>query len=431
MTETGGSWPRRFFGVIARSATWLNLVYLLLAFPLGLFYFVFLVTALSVGLSLVIIWVGIFILGVTAACWWAFAAFERSLADGLLGTHLTPAPRPWLEADGVWPRIKTHFASAATWKDLVFLFVKFPLGLVSFVVVVTLSAVAGAFLAAPAYYRFATTDTGRTVHHGIFLGIWTVDRLWEALLLVPVGALLVFVALHAFNGLGAMWRGVARGLLPRADDAARAAAGAATAPSAAVVSGRYPPSTGAQSPTSTGSWPTPQAPPRPPSRYTWPAPTESDAAATPSRQTPQPPATGPQATQPQAPYPWPTYPGWQHSAGSYPSQPASAQPAEPAQPVQPGQAQAGGPQPGQPSPGQPSPGQPQPAQQWQLPPWPAWPQFFGPAQGTAMPPSQPAAPAGQPTAPTDQPANEPPDTPGAPGAEPAPPEPNAPEEDKS
>ncbi|MGD0998741.1 MAG: sensor domain-containing protein, partial [Thermoleophilia bacterium] len=78
--------PGRFFGIVVRPQSWLNLLYLGLAFPLGLFYFVFLTVCLSVGISLVIIWVGIFILGLTAACWWAFAAFERSLADGLLGT---------------------------------------------------------------------------------------------------------------------------------------------------------------------------------------------------------------------------------------------------------------------------------------------------------------------------------------------------------
>ena len=83
----GGSAFGRFFGVVVRPQSWLNLLYLALSFPLGLFYFVFLTVCLSVGISLVIIWVGIFILGLTAACWWAFAAFERSLADAFLGTR--------------------------------------------------------------------------------------------------------------------------------------------------------------------------------------------------------------------------------------------------------------------------------------------------------------------------------------------------------
>ena len=40
-----------FVGVIANPQSYLNIVYLLLAFPLGTFYFVFLVTGLSLGLG--------------------------------------------------------------------------------------------------------------------------------------------------------------------------------------------------------------------------------------------------------------------------------------------------------------------------------------------------------------------------------------------
>ncbi len=55
--------PSTFFGVIARPQSYINIFYLLLAFPLGIAYFVFLVTGISVGASLIIIWVGIPILG--------------------------------------------------------------------------------------------------------------------------------------------------------------------------------------------------------------------------------------------------------------------------------------------------------------------------------------------------------------------------------
>lgn len=50
---------RGFFGVVAEPRSYLNIVYLLLAFPLGTFYFVFLVTGLSLGFGLIITLVGI------------------------------------------------------------------------------------------------------------------------------------------------------------------------------------------------------------------------------------------------------------------------------------------------------------------------------------------------------------------------------------
>ena len=61
MNETAG-FLRRYFGVVAREETYLNLIYLVLAFPLGTVYFVFLVTGISVGIGTAIIWIGIPIL---------------------------------------------------------------------------------------------------------------------------------------------------------------------------------------------------------------------------------------------------------------------------------------------------------------------------------------------------------------------------------
>jgi len=57
-----------FFDVIVKPKTWRSVGYLLLAFPLGIFYFVFLVTGLSLGFGLFITLLGIPILvGVLAA----------------------------------------------------------------------------------------------------------------------------------------------------------------------------------------------------------------------------------------------------------------------------------------------------------------------------------------------------------------------------
>ncbi|MGD2146148.1 MAG: sensor domain-containing protein, partial [Anaerolineae bacterium] len=50
---------RKFIEVLWSRQAYLNLVYLLAAFPLGVLYFIFLVTGLATGLSLTIVWVGI------------------------------------------------------------------------------------------------------------------------------------------------------------------------------------------------------------------------------------------------------------------------------------------------------------------------------------------------------------------------------------
>src|SRR5436305_4202051 len=71
-----------------------NLAYLLLAFPLGLAYFLFLVVGLSVGFGLAIVWVGVPILFLVLLGSWGLAALERQLALGLLGAEVPPMAPP-------------------------------------------------------------------------------------------------------------------------------------------------------------------------------------------------------------------------------------------------------------------------------------------------------------------------------------------------
>ena len=162
----------------------------MLAFPLGLFYFVFLVTGLSVGVSLVVIWVGIPILLVVAGAWWLFGAFERVQARYLLGATVPQAPREWERVDGIWGKLRAHFGSGATWMDLLYLLAKLVFGTISFTLLVIAVSMVGWFLAMP---FFAILDVP------IVNGTW-VPPLWFGILAVPLGILTFFVSLHVLNG---------------------------------------------------------------------------------------------------------------------------------------------------------------------------------------------------------------------------------------
>ena len=180
----------RFFGVVRRPETWLGILFDWLAFPLGLFYFVFLVTGLSLGVGLVVVWVGIPILLVVAGAWWLFGSFERVQARHLLRADVPPAPREWEKADGIWGKLKAHFGSATTWKDLVYLLAKLPFGIVSTTLLVTAVAMVFWFVAMPFFSLFDVR---------IINGTW-VPPLWFGLLCLPLGILVFFVALHVLNG---------------------------------------------------------------------------------------------------------------------------------------------------------------------------------------------------------------------------------------
>jgi hypothetical protein len=188
--------PRRstapsFFGIIADHRTYLAILYLLLSFPLGIFYFVFLVTGLSLGLGLIITLVGVPILVGVIAGSYGLAAFERSMAMQMLRVTIPPM-QPGEPPSGFWAQLRRLVASPATWKGIGYLFAKFPLGIFSFVVVVSLLAVSTSLVLAPFYYQVPGVVFG-------WLGGWQVDTMSKALLASLAGVGLLFGSLHAFR----------------------------------------------------------------------------------------------------------------------------------------------------------------------------------------------------------------------------------------
>ncbi|HAL48267.1 MAG TPA: hypothetical protein DCP37_10990 [Dehalococcoidia bacterium] len=151
-------------GVVAAPQSYVNILYLLLAFPLGTAYFVLLVTGISVGAGMVIMWVGVPILVLVFAASWALCEFERILAvfalhEDIPRTRFTSAS---VHADdalstaerlfvGTWRRFKAHLTNRLTWTGMLYLFLRFPLGVATFTVAVVLISVSMSLAVAPAY----------------------------------------------------------------------------------------------------------------------------------------------------------------------------------------------------------------------------------------------------------------------------------------
>ena len=180
--------------------TYLNLIYLLLAFPLGIFYFTFLASVLSAGISLSIIWVGIPILLLVGVGWWALASFERFMAIHLLNEDIPEMWRPSDEGAGIWTSFKEYFTNPAIYKSLIYLFLKFPLGITTFVILITLISLTLAFLTMPFTYEFLSE-----IQVGVFFGqdlpAWHIDNMSDALLGALIGLILWPVTLHVTNAL--------------------------------------------------------------------------------------------------------------------------------------------------------------------------------------------------------------------------------------
>lgn len=192
--------PWRFFGVVASKQSYINLFYLFASFPLGVFYFVFLISGLSTGISLSIIWVGIPILLLMGVAWWGLARFERQLAVHFLKEDIPKIVNTSFSKESILLQMKERIANPITWKSLLYLFLKFPMGIVTFIVLVTVVSLTLSLLAMPLIYEFMPFD-----EIGIFIGgdfpDWRIDSLGDATVAALIGVLLLPVTLHISNVL--------------------------------------------------------------------------------------------------------------------------------------------------------------------------------------------------------------------------------------
>ncbi|HEV7508115.1 MAG TPA: sensor domain-containing protein [Thermoanaerobaculia bacterium] len=198
----------RFFRAPIRLQTYKNLLFLALAFPMGLFYFIFLAVGLALGYGLTIVWVGFPILALVFAGSWWMSVLERRLAIGLLGAEVPPmAPPPGASTLGFWQRLRTFLSNPVTWKGMGYLLMKFPIGVVSFVALVTSLSVSISLLLVPVTWPWSD------VTFDVDFGIWNPSTFSGSLLCGLAGAILLLVSLNLLNGLAFVLRLLATAML--------------------------------------------------------------------------------------------------------------------------------------------------------------------------------------------------------------------------
>lgn len=186
---------QKLFIVFTRPQTYLNLVYLFLTFPLGIIYFTVLITGISLGIGLMIVWVGFLILVAVLALSWAFTIFERQLAINLLHISIPQKPSTAVPGETILHQLKRLVTNSQTWKGMLYLFLKFPLGIITFSVAVTLLAVSLSLILAPLLYQFVPVN---------FFDV-EINSMSLALLMTVVGIFLLPLSLFALNFMADLW----------------------------------------------------------------------------------------------------------------------------------------------------------------------------------------------------------------------------------
>lgn len=234
IVRRGGRW---FFGVPIRKQTYRNLLYLFLSFPLGIGYFTVLVTSVTTSLVLILLLIGIPMLAMTLFVITELTAFERFLADRLLGTGIPTSKPPEDLREG----LKRLVFDRSPWVGTVYLFSKFVIGIAVFVLLTFGATLTYTLLAAPLHYReesvgihvadpiefipvLSYQHNGWTldlvspitiaIADGELLSLY-VDSFWAALLVSLFGVFVGLLTLHLFNAVAWLYAAYTRLLLRR------------------------------------------------------------------------------------------------------------------------------------------------------------------------------------------------------------------------
>lgn len=202
-----------------RPRTYRHLCYLALVFPLGLLYGNVLLTGFSVAIPLSFMLVGVPLFLLTLLVARGFAAVERRLAGSLLGADLAQPSYPFLEGSPR-ERARALVFDGTTWRECLYLFLLFPVGIASFTFLFTGLTVAMVLVATPLLYDAPGVQVGifpdgtvtisqsLSVPWGdLLVGVdiattvseWAVDSLADALLFSVFGLAVLVLVLNLAN----------------------------------------------------------------------------------------------------------------------------------------------------------------------------------------------------------------------------------------
>jgi signal transduction histidine kinase len=206
---------KRFLTEPLRLRTWAETLYALLGLPIGVFGFVVTVTTLSLSAGLLVTFVGLPLMAISGLASRQLGAGLRRFANGLVGADI-PAPQRFRANPGVFGWIGSCLTDGTAWRARLYLLLKFPLGVASFVMAVGFWTYGLGGLTYAAWRPFLPcNDTpDRRCHRAIgFTDSWQADTPWRIFLIAVAGLILVLAAPWVIRGVVALDRLAMRGLL--------------------------------------------------------------------------------------------------------------------------------------------------------------------------------------------------------------------------
>lgn len=207
-----------------------NIVFLLLAFPLGLLYFLVVIIGFSVGVSTLVVWVGLPILFATVVLIHGMATIERYMVTSLLHLPIAYRERQHEEASrGFLQRFGSLLRDPFTWTGAIYMLLKLPLGIISFTLALVLPIVSIAITFMPVAYLISLLVNMILLKNGIqssgeiipnFIevhGDFDLVMFARSFIGVPVGLAFCVFTYFLLNGLARLSGELARAMLGPGD----------------------------------------------------------------------------------------------------------------------------------------------------------------------------------------------------------------------
>jgi len=202
---------RRILGVFLDPRAYGALLFMFLSLATGVLYFTWAVTGLSLSVGLSILIIGFPVALLFLASVRLFSLVEGRLVESLLGVRMPRRPRFATPEGTLWARLRSWLSDRRTWTTLLYMVLKLPLGIFSFVLFTVLMSISLALLAAPITQLFFDEPLIHTYsNHYLYVPIWAFPLFWLA------GLLDLLLVMHLARALGRAYGAIAKAMLVRA-----------------------------------------------------------------------------------------------------------------------------------------------------------------------------------------------------------------------
>ncbi|MCZ6506469.1 MAG: sensor domain-containing protein [Acidobacteria bacterium] len=208
-TQPADSLGGRIFGVFADPRTYGALFFMLVSLPLGIIYFTWAVTglSLSIGLSVLIFGFVFFLFFISTVR--AVALVECRIIETLLGERMPRRP-PVVVPRGSWmARVKFWLTDKRTWLTILYMILCLPLGVLYFTVATVFLTFALSLMLTPFVQLFVDFPIIQIFDTRYFVPFWIFPFLWLG------GAFDLLVLMHLARGVGHWHARLAKSMLAR------------------------------------------------------------------------------------------------------------------------------------------------------------------------------------------------------------------------